>query len=48
MSETHAEASNSTIVLRIIARYAVTTNPRDLRLTLRLTKLYPGSSQAVK
>ena len=40
MSETHAKASNSTIVLRIIARYAVATNPRDLGLTLRLTKLY--------
>ena len=48
MSETHAEASNNTIVLRIIARYAVATNPRDLVLTLRLTKLYPGPSQAVK
>lgn len=48
MSETHAEASNNTILLRIIARYAVATNPRDLGLTLRLTKLYPGPSQAVK
>ena len=48
MSETHAEASNSTIVLRIIARCAVATNPRDLGLTLRLTTLYPGSSQEVK